>query len=138
MKIIKGGVTSPKGFKANGFWAGIKKSAKPDLGLLYSQALCHSAAVFTRNSVKAAPNVVRTFTVFTNPPPAVTLASPVHRQSFKLGAAVALSASAVDPQAEAVTNLTVFANNAPVGSANGGTFTDSWTYRPCQRPRRRS
>ncbi|NBV25452.1 MAG: hypothetical protein EBS05_26515, partial [Proteobacteria bacterium] len=75
----------------------------------------------------AAPNVDRSFTVFTNPPPAVTLASPVHRQSFKLGAAVALSASAVDPQAEAVTNLTVFANNAPVGSANGGTFTGSWT-----------
>jgi hypothetical protein len=74
----------------------------------------------------AAPNVDRSFTVFTNPPPAVTLASPAHRQSFKLGVAVALSASAVDPQAEAVTNLTVFANNAPIGSANGGTFTGSW------------
>ncbi|MBF0569607.1 MAG: bifunctional ornithine acetyltransferase/N-acetylglutamate synthase, partial [Candidatus Omnitrophica bacterium] len=58
MKIIKGGVTSPKGFKANGFWAGIKKSAKPDLGLIYSPTPCAAAAVFTRNSVKAAPITV--------------------------------------------------------------------------------
>ncbi|NLE65778.1 MAG: hypothetical protein GX606_07695, partial [Elusimicrobia bacterium] len=50
-----GGVTSPKGFKANGFWAGIKKSAKPDLGLVCSTAPCSAAAVFTRNTVKAAP-----------------------------------------------------------------------------------
>ena len=58
MKLLKGGVTSPKGFKANGFWAGIKKSAKPDLGLVYSQVMCNAAAVFTRNSVKAAPIVL--------------------------------------------------------------------------------
>ncbi len=58
MKLLKGGVTSPKGFKANGFWAGIKKSAKPDLGLLFSMAPCQAAAVFTRNSVKAAPIMI--------------------------------------------------------------------------------
>jgi glutamate N-acetyltransferase/amino-acid N-acetyltransferase len=58
MKLLKGGVTSPKGFKANGFWAGIKKSGKPDLGLIYSTKMCNAAAVFTRNSVKAAPLVV--------------------------------------------------------------------------------
>ncbi|MBF0123399.1 MAG: bifunctional glutamate N-acetyltransferase/amino-acid acetyltransferase ArgJ, partial [Candidatus Omnitrophica bacterium] len=58
MKFSKGGVTAPKGFKANGFWAGIKKSAKPDLGLIYSQVMCNAAAVFTRNSVKAAPIVL--------------------------------------------------------------------------------
>ncbi len=58
MKLIKGGVTSPKGFKANGFWAGVKKSGKPDLGLIYSQEICSAAAVFTRNSVKAAPIIV--------------------------------------------------------------------------------
>ena len=58
MKIFKGGVTSPKGFKANGFWAGIKKSGKPDLGIVSSDVLCNAAAVFTINSVKAAPIVV--------------------------------------------------------------------------------
>ncbi len=58
MKIFKGGVTSPKGFKANGFWAGIKKSGKPDLGIVCSDVLCNAAAVFTINSVKAAPIVV--------------------------------------------------------------------------------
>ncbi len=58
MKILKGGVTSPKGFKANGFWAGIKKSGKPDLGIVCSDVMCSAAAVFTVNSVKAAPIVV--------------------------------------------------------------------------------
>ena len=75
----------------------------------------------------AALSVDRFFSVFTNPPPAVTLISPTHRQSFKLGVPVALNANAVDPQAEAVTNLTVFANNTPVGSVGSGTFTGSWT-----------
>jgi len=85
------------------------------------------AAQAGNTNFNGAPNVDRSFTVFTNPPPAVTLTSPAHRQSFKLGVPVALSASAVDPQAEAVTNLTVFANNAPVGSAGSGSFTGSWT-----------
>lgn len=59
MKQLKGGgVTSPHGFKANGFWAGIKKSGKPDLGIIYSDVMCTAAAVFTRNSVKAAPIVL--------------------------------------------------------------------------------
>ncbi len=58
MKLIKGGVTSPRGFKANGFWAGIKKSGKPDLGLICADVMCNAAAVFTINSVKAAPVVV--------------------------------------------------------------------------------
>jgi glutamate N-acetyltransferase/amino-acid N-acetyltransferase len=58
MKLLKGGVTSPKGFKANGFWAGIKKSGKPDLGLIYSTKMCNAAAVFTKNSVKAAPIIL--------------------------------------------------------------------------------
>ncbi len=58
MKLFKGGVTSPHGFKANGFWAGIKKSGKPDLGLISSDVMCTAAAVFTRNSVKAAPILV--------------------------------------------------------------------------------
>jgi glutamate N-acetyltransferase/amino-acid N-acetyltransferase len=58
MKQIKGGVTSPKGFKANGFWAGVKKSGKPDLGLIFSETMCNAAAVFTKNSVKAAPILI--------------------------------------------------------------------------------
>lgn len=58
MKVLKGGVTTPKGFKANGFWAGVKRSGKPDLGLVVSDFPCTAAAVFTRNSVKAAPITV--------------------------------------------------------------------------------
>lgn len=58
MKIIKGGVTKPKGFLANGLSCGIKQSGKPDLALIYSETQANCAAVFTKNSVKAAPLLV--------------------------------------------------------------------------------
>jgi glutamate N-acetyltransferase / amino-acid N-acetyltransferase len=58
MKIVKGSVTSPIGFKANGISAGIKRSGKPDLALIVSDAPCVGAASFTKNSIKAAPLVV--------------------------------------------------------------------------------
>lgn len=55
MKIITGGITRPKGFQANGVAAGIKASGKLDLSLIYSTHPCQTAAVFTKNSIKAAP-----------------------------------------------------------------------------------
>ncbi len=58
MKIITGGLTAPKGFKANGIFCGIKRSGKPDLGLLVSDVKASVAGVFTKNSIKAAPLVV--------------------------------------------------------------------------------
>ena len=58
MKIIKGGVTAPKGFLANGLSAGIKRSGKPDLGIIVSDLPAVTAGVFTKNSIKAAPLVV--------------------------------------------------------------------------------
>lgn len=58
MKVIAGGVTTPQGFKANGMSAGIKKSGKPDLALIYCEEPATAAAVFTKNSVKAAPVLV--------------------------------------------------------------------------------
>ncbi|MCM8770364.1 MAG: bifunctional glutamate N-acetyltransferase/amino-acid acetyltransferase ArgJ [Candidatus Omnitrophica bacterium] len=45
----------PLGFKANGISAGIKKSGKPDLGLIFSEVKCRAAAVFTTNAFMAAP-----------------------------------------------------------------------------------
>ena len=58
MKVIAGGVTKPKGFKANGLYCGIKNSGKFDLGLIASDTLATSVTVFTKNSVKAAPLIV--------------------------------------------------------------------------------
>ncbi len=58
MKIIKGGVAAAKNFKANGLSAGIKRSGKPDLSLIYSEIPSVAAGVFTTNSVKAAPVIV--------------------------------------------------------------------------------
>ncbi|KZM73593.1 bifunctional glutamate N-acetyltransferase/amino-acid acetyltransferase ArgJ [Nocardia terpenica] len=50
------GVTAPLGFRAAGLAAGIKKSGKPDLALVFNEGPEYAAAgVFTRNKVKAAP-----------------------------------------------------------------------------------
>jgi len=55
--IASGGVTSPNGFYAGATFAGIKKKEDNvlDLGVLYSQAPCVTAALFTKNRIKAAP-----------------------------------------------------------------------------------
>ena len=53
MIIVKGGVTAPCGFLANGVKAGIKKSGKKDLALIYSEVPAISAASFTTNRFKA-------------------------------------------------------------------------------------
>lgn len=59
MKIIKGGVTEPLGFLASGIHCGLKKrKEKLDLALIYSEKLCNSAAVYTKNIVKGNPIIV--------------------------------------------------------------------------------
>ena len=54
-----GGVTSPKGFTANGIHCGIRKNkTKKDLMLIMSEKDCDAAAVFTKNLVCGAPVTV--------------------------------------------------------------------------------
>jgi glutamate N-acetyltransferase/amino-acid N-acetyltransferase len=48
-------VTHPRGFRAAGVAAGIKRSSRLDVGLLHSDLPCVSAALFTRNAAAAAP-----------------------------------------------------------------------------------
>ncbi|MGL5823107.1 MAG: bifunctional glutamate N-acetyltransferase/amino-acid acetyltransferase ArgJ [Sarcina sp.] len=56
MKILKGGVTEPKGFLASGIHCGIKKrKEKLDLALIYSEKVCNAAGVYTQNIVKGNP-----------------------------------------------------------------------------------
>lgn len=59
-KMIEGGVTAPKGFKAAATYVGIKskKSEKPDMAILYSEYKTSCAAVFTTNKFAAAPVVI--------------------------------------------------------------------------------
>lgn len=55
IKIVEGGVTAAKGFKAGGIYSGIRKNpGKPDLALIASEVPCNTAAVYTKNKVKAA------------------------------------------------------------------------------------
>lgn len=59
MKIISGGVTAAKGFKASGVHCGIRKNrTKKDLALIVSDVVCNAAAVYTTNLVKGAPLTV--------------------------------------------------------------------------------
>ena len=49
------GVTFPRGFRASGVAAGIKRSLRPDLALLTSEVPAVAAGLFTTNRVRAAP-----------------------------------------------------------------------------------
>lgn len=54
--VISGGVCAAKGFRANGLNCGLNPNkAKNDLGLVVSDKLCDTAAVYTQNKVKGAP-----------------------------------------------------------------------------------
>src|SRR3989442_13960381 len=57
MQRIEGGVTSPQGFRAAGVHCGVKAS-KRDLALVAADRLASAAALFTTNTVKAAPVLV--------------------------------------------------------------------------------
>ena len=56
MKLVEGGVTAPRGYKAAGAAAGVKTSStKKDCALIVSDVPATAAGVFTTNRVKAAP-----------------------------------------------------------------------------------
>ncbi|MBQ9376943.1 MAG: bifunctional glutamate N-acetyltransferase/amino-acid acetyltransferase ArgJ [Schwartzia sp.] len=57
-ELKKKGVTFPKGFKAAGVKAGIKKSGNIDLALIYTEREAAVAGTFTKNQVAAAPVLV--------------------------------------------------------------------------------
>jgi len=52
---LSGGAAAPSGFVAAGIVCGVRNSGRRDLGLLFSELPCETAAVFTRNAVKGAP-----------------------------------------------------------------------------------
>ncbi|MFC2034972.1 bifunctional glutamate N-acetyltransferase/amino-acid acetyltransferase ArgJ [Chloroflexota bacterium] len=58
--IPEGTVTSPQGFRAGATYAGIKKTDEHglDLGLLFSEVPCVTAALFTANRIKSAPVIL--------------------------------------------------------------------------------
>jgi len=58
MKWIAGGVAAAKGFVAAGVSAGIKRSRKPDMALVVSEAPAVAVGTLTTNLVKAAPVII--------------------------------------------------------------------------------
>ena len=58
-QVIEGGVCAAKGFKANGLNCGLNSNKnKNDLGMVVSDVICDTAAVYTTNKVKGAPILV--------------------------------------------------------------------------------
>ncbi len=55
MKKIDGGILAAKGFKAGAAACGVKANGMFDVGIFYSTAPAITAAIFTQNSIKAAP-----------------------------------------------------------------------------------
>lgn len=55
MNKIEGGILAAKGFKAGTAAAGIKASGGPDVAIIWSETEARTAALFTKNSVVAAP-----------------------------------------------------------------------------------
>ena len=55
IKVIDGGVTAAKGFKAAGVPAGIKYKDRKDMAMIMSEKAATVAGMFTSNVVKAAP-----------------------------------------------------------------------------------
>ena len=64
IKIVKGGITVPKGFKSTGGAVGIKK-VKKDMALISSDISCICAGAFTTNVVKAT-SVLRNIEIVKN------------------------------------------------------------------------
>jgi glutamate N-acetyltransferase / amino-acid N-acetyltransferase len=58
IKSLSPGVTAASGFVAAGVACGVRDAGRRDLGLLFSELPCETAAVFTRNAVWGAPLVV--------------------------------------------------------------------------------
>ena len=54
----QGGVTSPRGFRAAGVRAGIKKNGNPDVAIVAANSVVTAAGVFTTNKAQAAPVLV--------------------------------------------------------------------------------
>jgi len=57
-EVLPGGVTAPRGFRAAGVVAQVRKKGRRDLALIYSEVPAVAAGVFTKNQVKAAPVLV--------------------------------------------------------------------------------
>jgi glutamate N-acetyltransferase/amino-acid N-acetyltransferase len=68
-------VTYPRGFRAAGVAAGLRRSGAPDLGLLFSDDTCAMAGLFTTNRLAAAPVIVGRERIATGTPRAILVNS---------------------------------------------------------------
>ncbi|MBC8552834.1 MAG: bifunctional ornithine acetyltransferase/N-acetylglutamate synthase, partial [Candidatus Brocadiales bacterium] len=56
IKTIPGNIIAPKGFKAGSVHCGLKRDKRNhDIGIIFSEQPCKTAALFTTNQIVAAP-----------------------------------------------------------------------------------
>lgn len=122
---MSSGVTAPRGFRASGLHCGIKKTGKPDLALIVSDAPSTSAAgLFTTNLAKAAPVLVSeehlaasngmAHAIVTNSGCANACTGPQGMQDAREMAAVTASALGIDAARVLVASTGVIGVNLPM------------------------
>ncbi len=106
MRFLDAGVCAPRGFKAAGVAAGIKRSGELDLALIFSEEEATAAGMFTTNRTAAAPVQVsrarvaggRARAVVINSGCANAMTGPRGMADAELMAASAASAAGVSPE----------------------------------------
>jgi glutamate N-acetyltransferase / amino-acid N-acetyltransferase len=128
IKSLSFGAEAASGFVGAGVACGIREAGRRDLGLLFSELPCETAAVFTRNAVKGAPLVVTREAVETGGVRAVVVnsgnanAATGGRGIEDARAMQALSAEALGIEAGevAVASTGVIGEHLPMGRISAG------------------
>ena len=128
IKSLSFGAEAASGFVGAGVACGVRDAGRRDLGLLFSELPCETAAVFTRNAVKGAPLVVTREAVETGGVRAVVVnsgnanAATGGRGIEDARAMQALSAEALGIEAGevAVASTGVIGEHLPMGRISAG------------------
>ena len=121
-RVVKGGVTSAKGFRAAGVPAEIKYKGRNDVALIVADEPCAAAAVFTTNKVAAAPvlydrEVVRngrTQAILANSGCANACTGEEGLKDAKLSALVTAGELGIDPKLVLVASTGVIGRRIPM------------------------
>ncbi len=129
MQVIEGGICAAKGFLTGAVHCGIRKSqSKKDLAVIYSEVPCSTAAVYTRNKVKADPLLVTKEHLKNGVAQAITVNSgnanacaPLGKENAIRQAQAAASLLGIDPEDVIVASTGVIGKTLPIELIEEGT-----------------
>lgn len=139
-KIELGELHIVEGFKTMGLSAGLRKSGRADFSIVYSEADCKAAGVFTTNEVKAAPvllnmehlgqDATRIRAVVTNAAIANACTGEQGMQNARRTAELAGAALGIEPQQVLVLSTGVIGVQLPMDKIEAGVSLVSETLHP--------